>query len=152
MSSSIPKYLFLSKVCVSEKCLYSCNFSDSLLLGLTEVCAGVCFTPENDICFGTSGCLLPAVNAKLVSPEGVEITNYDQEGELWIQSPGVVLGYLNNEAANEETFLDDTDGKGRWMRTGDAAIITKSPSGNEHITITERIKELIKVKASQLSV
>ena len=84
-----------------------------------------------------------------MSLEGVEITGYNQPGELVVQSPTVVLGYLNNDQANKETFLDDTDGKGRWMRTGDEAIISVAPSGNEHLTITERIKELIKVKARQ---
>ena len=81
-----------------------------------------------------------------MSMDGVEITGYDQPGELVVQSPSVVLGYLNNDKANIETFLDDTDGKGRWMRTGDEALIRKSPKGTEHIFIVDRIKELIKVK------
>lgn len=57
-----------------------------------------------------------------------------------IRSPSVVLGYLNNEQANRETFQDG------WMRTGDEAVVKKAPSGNEHIWIVDRIKELIKVK------
>lgn len=86
------------------------------------------------------------MNAKIMSVDGIEITGYDQPGELVIQSPSVALGYLRNEKANVETFLDDTDGNGRWMRTGDEAAIRKSPSGTEHIFIVDRIKELIKVK------
>jgi hypothetical protein len=35
------------------------------------------------------------------------------------------------------------------MRTGDEAEIRKAPSGNEHVVITDRIKELIKVKVSK---
>ncbi len=81
-----------------------------------------------------------------MSLDGVEITGYDQPGELVVKSPSVVLGYLNNDKANKETFMDDTDGKGRWMRTGDEAVISKVPSGNEHVIIVDRIKELIKVK------
>jgi acyl-CoA synthetase (AMP-forming)/AMP-acid ligase II len=77
-----------------------------------------------------------------------EITNYDEPGELVVQSPSVVLGYLNNDKANAETFIDDTDGKGKWMRTGDEAVIRKAPSGNEHVVIVDRIKELIKVKVT----
>jgi acyl-CoA synthetase (AMP-forming)/AMP-acid ligase II len=115
-------------------------------VGLTETCTVVCSSPESDIWFGSSGSLIPGYKAKIVSPEGVEITGYDQPGELVVQSPSVVLGYLNNPKANKETFLDDTDGKGRWMRTGDEAVIRKAPSGNEHIFIVDRIKELIKVK------
>lgn len=119
--------------------------------GLTETCTVVSSTSEADICFGTSGSLVPGTRAKLMSIDGVEITGYGQPGELIVQSKSVVLGYLNNDAANKETFLDDTDGGGKWMRTGDEAIFTKAPgSGNEHLTITERIKELIKVKGLQV--
>lgn len=114
--------------------------------GLTETSTVVCSSAEDDIWFGSSGSLLPGFNAKIMSIEGVEITGYDQPGELVVQSPSVVIGYLNNEKANTETFIDDTDGKGRWMRTGDEAVIRKAPSGNEHVFIVDRIKELIKVK------
>ncbi|EHL01093.1 putative 4-coumarate--CoA ligase-like 1 [Glarea lozoyensis 74030] len=119
--------------------------------GLTETCTVVCGTPQHDIWFGSSGCLLPGFTAKILSIEGVEINSYDQPGELVVQSPSVVLGYLNNDQANKETFIEDTDGKGRWMRTGDEAVIKKSPGGNEHIFIVDRIKELIKVKGLQVA-
>jgi acyl-CoA synthetase (AMP-forming)/AMP-acid ligase II len=69
-----------------------------------------------------------------MSIDGVEITGYDQPGELVVRSPSVVLGYLNDDKANMETFLDDTDGKGMWLRTGDEAVIRKLPKGNEHIS------------------
>jgi long-subunit acyl-CoA synthetase (AMP-forming) len=75
-----------------------------------------------------------------VTVEGNEITGYGQPGELLVKSPSVVLGYLNNDKANTETFQDG------YMRTGDEAVIRVSPAGNEHIFITDRIKELIKVK------
>jgi long-subunit acyl-CoA synthetase (AMP-forming) len=75
-----------------------------------------------------------------VTPENKEITTYDTPGELVVRSPSVVLGYLNNEKATAETFVDG------WMRTGDEAVIRKSPKGIEHVFIVDRIKELIKVK------
>lgn len=111
--------------------------------GLTETSTVVCATPENDIWYGSSGCLLPLVKARLISPEGNEITAYDKPGELVVRSPSVVLGYLKNEAASKETFRDG------WMWTGDVAVVRKSPKGNEHIWIVDRIKELIKVKVCQ---
>lgn len=117
--------------------------------GLTETCTVVCSTPEDDIWFGSSGSILPGITAKIMSAEGKEITEYNVPGELVVQSPSVVLGYLNNDKANAETFIDDTDGKGRWMRTGDEAVIRVAPSGNEHVFIVDRIKELIKVKVCQ---
>ena len=63
---------------------------------------------------------------------------------MLFRSPSVVLGYLNNEKATSETFVNHDDG--RWIRTGDEGIMTLSPSGHEHLVIVDRIKELIKVK------
>jgi long-subunit acyl-CoA synthetase (AMP-forming) len=83
---------------------------------------------------------LPSVECRLLSPEGAEIEDYDRPGELLVRSPSVVLGYMNNDVANEETFQDG------WLRTGDEAVIRKSPKGYEHVFIVDRIKELIKVK------
>lgn len=97
-------------------------------------------TPADDIWFGSSGSFLPSVEARIISPDGKEITVYDQPGELVVRSPSIVLGYLNNEAANQETFRDG------WMYTGDEALIKKGPRGTEHVWIVDRIKELIKVK------
>ncbi len=108
--------------------------------GLTETSTVICSTPFNDIWFGSCGSLLPAVEARIVSAEGDDITGYDQPGELVVRSPSVVLGYLNNDQANRETFRDG------YMHTGDEAVVRKSPNGTEHIFIVDRIKELIKVK------
>lgn len=91
---------------------------------------------------GSSGCLLPGFEARIVTPEGQEITSYDTPGELVVRSPSVVLGYLNNEKATKETF------EGGWMRTGDEAVFRVGPKGTEHCFIVDRIKELIKVKVS----
>ena len=112
--------------------------------GLTETCTVVCSTVPNDIWFGSSGPILPGIQTRLVTVEGVEITGYNQPGELWVKSPAVVLGYLHNEKATKETFVEESDG--RYMRTGDEAMIAKSPNGHEHIIITDRIKEYVTLK------
>ncbi|KAF1985343.1 acetyl-CoA synthetase-like protein [Aulographum hederae CBS 113979] len=118
--------------------------------GLTETCTVVCGTSVDDIWLGSSGCLIPSIKVRIVTPEGVDVEGYDQPGELLVKSPSLVIGYLNNDKANKETFVED--GKGdRWMRTGDEAVIRKSPRGNEHVFIVDRIKELIKVKGHQVA-
>ncbi|EEP79414.1 hypothetical protein UREG_04260 [Uncinocarpus reesii 1704] len=106
----------------------------------------VCTTSAHDVWLGSSGSIVPGFECKIMSPEGVELTGYDEPGELVVKSPSVVLGYLNNEKATKETFLDDG-----WMRTGDEAVVRVAPSGVEHIFIVDRIKELIKVKGLQVA-
>ena len=112
--------------------------------GMTETSTVVLSSAADDIWLGSSGSILPAVEAKIISIEGTEISEYDQPGELVVKSPSNVLGYLNNEAANKETFQDG------WVRTGDEAVVRLGPKGNEHVFIVDRIKELIKVKVRMI--
>ncbi|KAG5290723.1 AMP dependent CoA ligase [Histoplasma capsulatum G186AR] len=113
--------------------------------GLTEITAGVAICNSDDIFPGSCGPLLPDVEVRLVSPDGEEVTGYDQPGELVVRSPSVTLGYLNNEKATKETFRDG------WIYTGDVALFRVSPLGNEHVFIVDRVKELIKVKGYQVA-
>ncbi|MCJ1320435.1 hypothetical protein MMC15_005774 [Xylographa vitiligo] len=113
--------------------------------GLTETSTVVSSTSYDDIDFGSSGSLMPGCEARLVTIEGTDIEGFDQPGELLVRSPSVTLGYLKNDLATRETFQDG------WMRTGDEAVVRKSPQGNEHIWIVDRLKELIKVKGMQVA-
>ncbi|EEP79140.1 hypothetical protein UREG_03986 [Uncinocarpus reesii 1704] len=113
--------------------------------GLTETTAVATHTSPHDIFFGSSGCLLPLLEARLVTPDGADVEEYDTPGELLLRGPTIVLGYLNNEAANKETFQDG------WLRTGDEAVFRKSHNGEDHVFIVDRIKELIKVKGFQVA-
>ena len=113
---------------------------------MTETATIVLCSSEHDIYQGTSGSLLPGTRAKIMGLDGKEITQENTPGELLMQSPSNVLGYLNNEQATTATFIWDDDG--RWVRTGDEVIVVKSPLGNEHFIVVDRLKELIKVKAS----
>ncbi|OQU95217.1 hypothetical protein CLAIMM_01456 [Cladophialophora immunda] len=117
--------------------------------GLTETATVATSSIPGDIWLGSSGCLVPGYEAKLMSPEFVEIRNYNQPGELLLKSPSVALGYLNNMEATKETFVDMAEG--RFLRTGDECEIRKSPNGTEHIWVLDRIKELIKVKGLQVA-
>lgn len=114
------------------------------MLGMTETAVVITSTSESDIFHGSTGSLLPGMRAKIIDSEGKEVIKYDVPGELLVQGPSVTLGYLNNERATAETFIFDDDG--RWIRTGDEAIVRKSQNGHEHCIIMDRIKELIKVK------
>ena len=61
----------------------------------------------------------------------------NEPGELLARGPQITMGYLNNEAATKSTY--DADG---YLHTGDQAVINQDGM----VTITDRIKEMIKVK------
>lgn len=118
---------------------------------MTETATVVCSTSEHDVVTRSSGSLLPMTKAKLVDQHGNEVTALDTPGELYVQSPSVTLGYLNNEKATAETFVYDVADGSRWIRTGDEVLVTLSPRGYEHLVVLDRIKELIKVKGHQVA-
>jgi acyl-coenzyme A synthetase/AMP-(fatty) acid ligase len=62
-----------------------------------------------------------------------------------VRSPSISPGYYKDEESTAQTFVDG------WLRTGDEAMFCKSPNGHEHVFITDRIKELIKVRGHQVS-
>lgn len=63
-----------------------------------------------------------------------------ETGEVCAKGPQIVMGYLNNEQATKETFVDG------WLRTGDVGHI--DDGGLIHIE--DRIKEMIKVRGLQV--
>ena len=110
--------------------------------GLTETSPVVSSTYPDDIWHGSCGSIIPGIEARLLRMDGTEIEGYDETGELVVKSPSVARGYLNDDKANKETFRNG------YLYTGDEATFRKAPSGREHLFITDRIKELIKVKVS----
>lgn len=99
------------------------------------------YTSPNSIYLGSDGCLLPLVQARLVSEDGKIVESHDQSGELLLRSPSIMKGYLGDDAANLSIF--DEDG---WLRTGDVATFRKDAKGVEHLFIVDRKKDIIKVK------
>ncbi|KVI09677.1 AMP-binding, conserved site-containing protein [Cynara cardunculus var. scolymus] len=106
--------------------------------GLTESCGAATLFISNEEAKShpaASGTLLPTFCAKVVDYEtGIAMPPY-REGELWLNGPAVMKGYLGNEAATAATI--DSDG---WLRTGDLCYFDKDGC----LYIVDRIKELIK--------
>jgi len=58
-----------------------------------------------------------------------------EDGELQVQSPGVMMGYYKNEEATKETMTEDG-----WLRTGDKGVLDDMG----RLKITGRTKEIFK--------
>ncbi|KAJ8130825.1 hypothetical protein O1611_g2808 [Lasiodiplodia mahajangana] len=107
--------------------------------GMTESCS--CITAHPPWAYGyrhahSVGTIVASTEVKLLKEDGTE-AGVGEPGEILARGPQVVMGYLNNEKATRETF--DADG---FLHTGDQGVI----DAEGFITITDRIKELIKVK------
>ena len=86
--------------------------------GLTEVCATatVCFSHSSKM--GSVGLPLPKNNVLIYDNEGQKELRYNEVGEICLQCPSRMIGYLNNEQATRELFRIHADGS-EWLHTGD---------------------------------
>jgi acyl-CoA synthetase (AMP-forming)/AMP-acid ligase II len=96
---------------------------------------------------GTTGVMVPNLEAKFCAvPGSGEESDGTKElprgkiGELYVRGPNVFSGYHNNPSATAECLEDG------WFRTGDVGFL--DDRGN--LTITDRVKELIKYKGEYL--
>ena len=64
------------------------------------------------------------------------------DGEVWVRGPQLFSGYRDDPAATAATL--DADG---WLHTGDLGYVDESA----RITLTGRLKELIKVRGYQVA-
>lgn len=100
--------------------------------GLTETSVAIaanCFG-ENNIKFGTVG---PVVN-------NVEVKIAEEDGEILMKGPSLMMGYYKNPEATAEAI--DKDG---WFHTGDVGVLLD----NKFLKITDRKKELFKTSAGK---
>ncbi|MEP1124454.1 MAG: AMP-binding protein [Ilumatobacter sp.] len=110
--------------------------------GMTELSPVSHCTVEGQFRAGTSGVTVSNTESRVVDPDTGEDQGVGGRGELWVRGPQVMKGYLNNDEATAATI--DADG---WLHTGDVAIIDEAG----HMTIVDRLKELIKFKGFQVA-
>jgi len=109
--------------------------------GMTELSPVSHITVGDDYKAGSSGVAVANTECRIVDEKGND-QPYGEIGELWIRGPQVMMGYHNNKTATQECLDDDG-----WLHTGDIARIDE----DGHMTIVDRLKELIKYKGFQIA-
>lgn len=109
--------------------------------GLTEVGWITAFKHDEISIAGSVGHLLPNVQLKIIDEKGDVITEDNISGEAFVRSESMFREYQNRPESNEKAF--DQDG---FYKTGDRVLMR-----NDHVFITGRIADVIKVRGFQIS-
>ena len=109
--------------------------------GMTELSPVSHLTPPGSFKPGSCGVTAPNTVTMIVDPVTQKELGVDEDGEVCIKGPQVMLGYLGNQAATDAIF--DRDG---WLHTGDIGHI----DSDGHLYVVDRLKELIKYKGFQV--
>jgi acyl-CoA synthetase (AMP-forming)/AMP-acid ligase II len=110
--------------------------------GLTETSANVAINPPAAPRSGTCGKLFPLVEARIVEPETAADQAPGEAGEIWIRGPHLMKGFFCDADATKAMLAADG-----WLRTGDIGFF----DADGYLHLTDRLKELIKVNAAQVS-
>lgn len=108
--------------------------------GMTESCSCITAHPPEKYSFQYAsrvGTIVASTEVRIVNPDTGKECGVNELGEIQARGPQVVMGYLNNEKATRDTF--DSDG---FLHTGDIGSMDEDGL----LTITDRLKEMIKVK------
>jgi len=107
--------------------------------GLTEAVTAIMCMPLTEYREGSIGIPFPDTSAKIVSPGTTDEVDTGDEGELCINGPAVMLGYLDQPEETANTLKEHSDGK-TWLHTGDIASRDK----DGFFYFKTRLKRMIK--------
>ena len=106
--------------------------------GMTESVAATAYTFEGSNEPGSVGIPMVGNSFCICKPDTIEELPYGEEGEICVNGPTIMMGYLNNKEETDKVLKRHKDGK-IWLHTGDAGYI--APNGV--IYFTQRIKRVI---------
>ncbi len=106
--------------------------------GMTECVSSATVTPAGNFLPGSIGIPNPDNYVKIVKPNTEENAYYDEDGEICVSGPTVMLGYLDDKKETNLVLRKHEDGK-LWLHTGDMGSMNKDGM----IFFKSRIKRMI---------
>lgn len=106
--------------------------------GMTEAVAAITFDLKNASKPGSVGIPWPGTYVKIVKPMTDEELKPDEDGEICISGPTVMLGYYDNEKETNDALRIHKDGN-LWLHSGDIGSMDK----DGYVTYKQRLKRMI---------
>ena len=108
--------------------------------GMTESVAATCYTFPGTNEPGSIGIPMVGNTYRICDVSTMEELPIGEEGEICVQGPTVMMGYLNNQEETDNVLRKHKDGS-VWLHTGDIGYI--APNGI--VYYTQRLKRMIVV-------
>lgn len=109
--------------------------------GLTETNGAISIAKNKDKNHSSVGYVLSSAEVKIADLQTQKALGPNEEGEIWFRARSLMSCYYENEAATKEVLTEDG-----WYKTGDIGKYDE----NKYLYVTDRLKELIKVKGFQV--
>lgn len=106
--------------------------------GLTESTGPSCLCPSTLYKEGSIGIPFPDTNYKIVKIGTHDATKANEDGEICINGPAIMLGYLNDEKETMNALREHEDGK-IWLHTGDIGCMDE----DGFVYFKQRLKRMI---------
>ena len=106
--------------------------------GTTECVTASCLTPTDYARSGSIGVPFPDTYYKVVKPGTTEELEPNNEGEICVSGPTVMLGYMDNPEETANTLRRHGDGR-IWLHTGDLGHM----DGDGFVYFRQRLKRMI---------
>ncbi len=106
--------------------------------GTTECVTASCLTPKNYARSGSIGVPFPDTYYKIVKPGTTEESDPNNEGEICVSGPTVMLGYMDNPEETANTLRQHGDGR-IWLHTGDLGHMDE----DGFVYFRQRLKRMI---------
>ncbi len=108
--------------------------------GMTESVAATCYTFPGTNEPGSIGIPMVGNSYKICDPETSKELPLGEEGEICVNGPTLMMGYLNNKEETDKILRRHDDGD-LWLHTGDIGYIAL----NGVVYYTQRLKRMIVV-------
>ena len=106
--------------------------------GTTECVTASCLTPKDYARSGSIGVPFPDTFYKIVKTGTTEECDPNEEGEICICGPTVMLGYMDNPQETAQTLRRHDDGQ-LWLHTGDLGYM----DADGFVYFQQRLKRMI---------
>ena len=119
---------------------HGCKINIMKGYGMTESVAATCYTFPGANEIGSIGIPMVGNVVKIVDPETNLEVPLGKEGEIIVNGPTIMMGYLKNEEETKKVIKKDIHGE-LWLHTGDIGYMSE----NGFIYFTQRLKRMIVV-------